>query len=176
MSILNLIKCNAETGEITWAVDYELEYRKRIYLMKANTPVNFRETQGGYLNLAYKRKPYYASRLMWEAHNGPIPKGFHIDHKNGIKKDNRLCNLRLCSPTQNCLNRPTRRDSRTGVKGVGITKAGTFVANVVHNKVRHWLGCYPTLEEAASVVRAFREAHHGEFVNHGTFNQQGEAS
>lgn len=176
MSMLNYINCNAETGEITWAVDIKFKSTRYRKVVQANDPVVFRETPGGYLYTTYKNKSRYASRLMWEAHNGPIPEGFNIDHRNGDKKDNRLCNLRLCSPSQNSLNRPTRRDSRTGVKGVGITKNGTFVANAVHNKIRHWLGCYPTLEEAASVVRAFREAHHGEFVNHGKFNKEGEAS
>lgn len=32
-------------------------------------------------------------RAIWEAHNGPIPEGFHIHHRNEIKTDNRIENL-----------------------------------------------------------------------------------
>jgi hypothetical protein len=32
-------------------------------------------------------------RLVWEFHNGPIPEGWHIHHKNGNRSDNRIENL-----------------------------------------------------------------------------------
>lgn len=31
--------------------------------------------------------------LIWEEHNGPIPKGWHVHHINGVKDDNRIENL-----------------------------------------------------------------------------------
>lgn len=44
----------------------------------------------------------YAHRLVWETVNGTIPEGFHIDHKNAIRADNRSCNLQAVTPSQNC--------------------------------------------------------------------------
>lgn len=40
-------------------------------------------------------------RLIVEAFIGPIPEGMHVNHKNGIRDDNRLSNLEICTPKQN---------------------------------------------------------------------------
>ena len=47
----------------------------------------------------YKTKLVH--RLIWEAFNGPIPEGLEINHINGIKHDNRLCNLELVTKSEN---------------------------------------------------------------------------
>lgn len=49
-------------------------------------------------------------RVMWWLHNGPIPKGKEINHKNGIKHDNRIENLELVTHSEN-----TRHAYRTGL-------------------------------------------------------------
>ena len=40
-------------------------------------------------------------RLVWETFVGPIPKGMQINHKNGVKFDNRLENIEVCTPSEN---------------------------------------------------------------------------
>ena len=42
-----------------------------------------------------------AHRLVWHALNGPIPKGLVVNHKNGIKDDNRPENLEVCTDSEN---------------------------------------------------------------------------
>lgn len=42
-----------------------------------------------------------AHRLVWHALKSSIPSGMFINHKNGIKDDNRPENLELATPSQN---------------------------------------------------------------------------
>ena len=44
---------------------------------------------------------YYVHRLVYEAFNGPIPEGMHVNHKNEDKTDNKLDNLNLLSQQDN---------------------------------------------------------------------------
>lgn len=48
-----------------------------------------------------KYKPYYVHRLIWEAFNGPIPKGFVINHKDENKLNNCLSNLEMVTQQYN---------------------------------------------------------------------------
>ena len=48
-----------------------------------------------------KSKKCRLHRLVWEAFNGPIPEGMHVNHINEDPKDNRLCNLNLLTPKEN---------------------------------------------------------------------------
>lgn len=43
-------------------------------------------------------KTLLAHRVVWEEHHGPIPEGYHVHHKNGDKRDNRIENLEVLSP------------------------------------------------------------------------------
>ena len=54
------------------------------------------------------QKHHRVATLVYEAFNGPIPKGFEIDHINGIRTDNHLENLRAVSHKDNCWNPITR--------------------------------------------------------------------
>jgi transcription-repair coupling factor (superfamily II helicase) len=45
-----------------------------------------------------------------------------IDHVNRDKLDNRKCNLRICTPSQNAMNQKISKRSKTGIIGVSFDK------------------------------------------------------
>lgn len=51
----------------------------------------------GYLMLTINGRNIFEHRLVWEKHNGKIPKGMIIHHINGNKLDNRIENLQAVS-------------------------------------------------------------------------------
>ena len=53
----------------------------------------------GYSMISYVR----LSHIIWIAANGAIPYGMQIDHINGDRDDDRLCNLRLVSRSENIM-------------------------------------------------------------------------
>ena len=86
--ILNKIR----TGEWIPSLDTgEVYSNKKKGFLK--TPVN----HNGYLVIGKTT----VSHIIWVAANGPVPYGMQIDHINGNKQDNRLCNLHLVTASEN---------------------------------------------------------------------------
>ena len=60
------------------------------------------------MNYDSKQKSYLSHRFMYECCNGPIEKGFEIDHINRNKLDNKIDNLRCTTIQENRKNRDHR--------------------------------------------------------------------
>lgn len=73
------------------------------------------------------KRTQLSHRVIWEAVYGPIPKGMQINHKNGMKRDNRIENLELLSAADNM-----KHAARTGLmpKGIDSSSAKLTVAQV----------------------------------------------
>ena len=64
--------------------------------MRTYPPVRGTVTKFGYRRITTKsRKQRFEHVLVWEAHHGPVPKGYEIHHINENKLDNRIENLQL---------------------------------------------------------------------------------
>jgi hypothetical protein len=127
------------------------------------------QTWQGYYAFSLFGKKCFAHRLAWLLHYGEWP-SMSIDHINGIKTDNRIENLRLCSLSQNQFNKPTPKNNQTGVKGVHFSKRDKkYVAGVQVNGKFRSAGRYNDLESAKQAVMKLREELAGEFANHGEY-------
>lgn len=60
-----------------------------------------RKRKDGYLDVHIFEKHYLVHLLVWEAFNGPIPKGLEVNHINEIRWDNRIDNLNLLTRKEN---------------------------------------------------------------------------
>ncbi|AAO73153.1 gene 3.8 protein [Pseudomonas phage gh-1] len=102
---------------------------------------------------------------VWEEAHGPVPKGMHVDHRNGDIHDNRLENLRLATPAQNIANSKLSEANKTGLKGLSWDSArGRFKGAVRLNR-KQYTTRGDLLTVAAWLFRT-REALHGEFARH----------
>ncbi len=100
---------------------------------------------GGYRQLKYKYSAYYVHRIIWLLHHGKFPKGI-MDHINGNKTDNRIQNLRECTPRENDSNRKVHREGKL----VGCSKVGNrYQAQIRINGRSVYLGTFNTEKEAS---------------------------
>jgi hypothetical protein len=119
----------------------------------------------GYRAVYVLGKQLYAHRVIWRMIHGDVPE--EIDHINGDRADNRLCNLRGVSKAQNALNkRPSRRNSSgaTGVHWSGASQKWT--AEIQASGVREYLGVFSSKDDAIAARKA-AEARLGFHKNHG---------
>ena len=87
-----------------------------------------------------------------------------IDHINGNSLDDRPCNLREATVTQNAWNHRTRKKSSPWPMGVRRSKSGRFVARIAVNHNKITIGTFDTASDAEAAYRSARRQHFGEFA------------
>ncbi|MEX8576114.1 HNH endonuclease, partial [Salmonella enterica] len=156
--IRDLIDYNPENGVLTAKVNFSGR--------QAGSVIGSQTWQGYYAFSLFGKK-CFAHRLAWLLHYGEWPSQ-PIDHINGIKTDNSIRNLRLCSLSQNQFNKPTQKNNTTGVKGVYWNKRDKrYVASVQFNGKKYSAGHHKDIDSAKEAVMKLREKLAGEFTNHG---------
>jgi hypothetical protein len=74
-------------------------------------------------NRYYERYKKRLHRAVWEYHNGPIPKGFHVHHKDNNRANNSLENLELLSHTDHAkLHMQDPERIKTSKKNIEIAR------------------------------------------------------
>jgi len=108
----------------------------------------------GYYTAKIHGKSYLAHRLAWLYVHGSFPNKY-IDHKNRIRNDNRLCNLRDVNTTDNAQNISLPNHNKSGYIGVSWIKShNCWTVYVKVNKKNKWLGYYKNLDDAVAARKA----------------------
>lgn len=116
----------------------------------------WRLTKNGY---AYNRVKGYLHRYLMN----PSTK-FDVDHISRDRLDNRRSNLRICTRSQNNMNKDKNKNNSSGVKGVYLCKStGRWATEIMKDRKKIWLGRYNTFEEAVKVRREAELKYYGEF-------------
>lgn len=91
------------------------------------------------------------------------PEGLVVDHINGDSLDNRLFNLRVCTPAQNSRNTKIRDGRLRGTRFFG--KFNYFNATIRCDDKTYFLGCYKTELDAALAYDNAARILHGEYAS-----------
>ena len=131
-------------------------HRKNAGCMLAGQRAGNKDSSG-HIQFCVDRKMYLAHRVAFLFVEGKMPPDdMEVDHINGIRHDNRWCNLRLATRQQNSWNRACHKNSKSGLRGVRFAKRrGKWEALIYLNKRQKHIGYYSTAEEAS---QAFAEA------------------
>lgn len=101
-----------------------------------------------YYRVCIYSRYYAAHRIIWLWIYGTFPKN-EIDHINGNSFDNRLCNLREATRTENCQNTRRRKTNTSGKIGVGKCKiTNKWRAYITVNRKYIALGYYKNIQDA----------------------------
>lgn len=89
-----------------------------------------------------------------------------IDHINGNPNDNRMCNLRAATSSQNLMNRVKNKAKKySSYKGVfPYNNSGTFYAKLRTGNATHILKGFKTQEDAAIAYNELSLKHFGEYA------------
>jgi len=115
----------------------------------------------GYIVVIYKSKFFKAHRLAWLLTYGEWPRQ-GLDHIDGNKSNNRICNLREADETVNQQNRDKARvDSQSGLIGASPYRR-RWKSQIRVNGELKYLGVFDTAEMAHQVyMQAKKQFHAG---------------
>ena len=112
----------------------------------------------GYPTISLNRSHKAVHKVLF-----PDAKG-DIDHINGKPHDNRRCNLRVCTHSQNRQNSKKYANNTSGVTGVYWNRrAKKWQADIKVYYKKIYLGLFDSIEEAAAVRKAAEIQYFGEF-------------
>ena len=143
-----LVNYDPDTGLFTWRISRRK--CRQGALAGANMPTGYRVIRlDDVLHLAH--------RLAWLYVHGVWPTN-QIDHINGNRADNRLCNLREATNAENAQNR-RKTKGKSGLMGVRQENS-KWLAEIKFNYKVIRLGLFDTPEEAHQTYLAAKQALH----------------
>src|SRR5215211_8204686 len=148
-----LLHYDPETGLFTWRVT-------RTGTARAGSLAGWRMSDG-YIRISLGERSYLAHRLAWLYVTGEWPPGY-LDHRDTDKDNNRWCNLRPATRSQNGANARRPSHNTSGFKGVTRHRGDRkWAAQIrVHGQIIH-LGRFVDLEDARAAYVSAAQHHFG---------------
>jgi len=164
-----LVTYDPDTGLMHWKKRTSKHIKKPSSLKGWNTKYAYNALKlidgKGYLFASINYKQYRLHRLAWLYVYGEWPN--IIDHMNGVKTDNRLCNLRNTTHQGNHLNQKRNSKNTSGVTGVYLNKkSGIWCAQMKFNGKTYHIGSSKSFFEAVC-MRKSEERKLGFSTRHG---------
>lgn len=108
----------------------------------------------GYLRVNINKRIYLVHRVIYFMSTGKDPGEMEVDHIDGNKHNNRPCNLRLATRSQNRQNVEAYKSNSLGKKGVYFNvRRKAYLCSVQVNGKRVQFGPFDTSEEAYEVYK-----------------------
>lgn len=152
-----LLDYDPETGVFRWKERPEHCSRDKSWNTKwCGQVAGTLSKANGYIIISIGKRNFYSHRLAWLFVHGEWPR--LLDHRNRIKSDNRLKNLREATVSQNAQNTPLKSNNTSGYRGVSFFKKNSTWAAQVNSFGKHiHLGYFKTPQEAARVALSWRK-------------------
>lgn len=117
----------------------------------------------GYGRMKVSGRLVPAHRFAWTRDHGPIPDDLWIDHMCHTPACVYVPHLRLATPAQNAANRSGANSGRDLPRGV-TRRGDRYAVQIRHDGRRHWIGTFPTVEEASLAASNYRSIVFGEYA------------
>ena len=149
-------------------VNYEASHDGVVRNRRLKKPVGV-VSNTGYLRFTVGKKRYHNHRIVIECFYGLIKDGFVIDHKNGIKTDNSLSNLRVVTQSENTQMGKTGKHAKQpmNVKSFDLETNEQKIFQSMNEASRYFDICMPSVrfvaENITKTARSMRTGHRIQF-------------
>lgn len=173
----NLLEYNPTTGIFTYKKRDISSYNDIRYVTRFNRYRAGKEAGNshieGYLTLTIDGKVYKCHRLAWFYVHGEWPD--QIDHVNGIRRDNRILNLRNVSKIENGRNQGVYVTNKSGLPGVYWNNQLERWHARINSPKRIHLGFFDNIFDAACAKKSAEKKlcyheNHGRKLSHSLQN------
>lgn len=153
-------------------ISYDWETGAFTRLKKSSRPhklglIDTKPNTLGYHRIMFAGQSFLCHRLAWFFHYGEFPlPGLTIDHKNANRADNRITNLRVCTQSQNAMNKPAKGHHK--YKGYHTQRLSSgrvrYVVKLTKGTYSESIGSFDTELDAARAYDVAAKRLYGEYA------------